>query len=235
MRSILLLLANMYLCSTAGADGSWPSDAPFARMRLRPRSCGVDICAPPSLAPDDAPALQLAPVSTAASSAGTPSGHVDAANATLVGGVALDPDSPSTHLAVQIRLDGVLWDQQLTTGSSHRFSWAINQILGSAATNHTVSVVALGVDSSGMPDGMDAVLPGVKGISGSCAPIPEDCGPPGGTPVQEQCALGAWCYDVVCYWQHRPTDTRYVDNALVRCVQTSYLGGWSSVGLLNLL
>ena len=214
MRSVLLLLTYicMYPCCAAGADGSWPSDAPFERMRLLSGSSGVDICAPPSLASD---AHDQRP----ASSAGAPSGHVDTANATLVGGVALDPDSPSTHLAVQIRLDGVLWVQQLTSGSDHRFSWAINQILGSAATNHTVTVVALGVNSSGMPDGIDAVLPGIKGIAGSCAPIPEDCGPPGGTPVQEQCALGAWCYDVVCYWQHRSTDTRYVENALVRCVQ----------------
>ena len=216
----LLLLS--YICTT-GAGGAWPADAPFDRLLQRPRSTGVDICASP-----------LAPLGAAALPAqhgqhGVPSGRVDTANATLIAGFVSDPDSPSTPLTVQIRIDGVLRDQQLTTpaasGSGHRFSWAVNQILGPADTNHTVEVVVMGVDSSGAVDGMGVVLPGGGHINGSCAPIPEDCGPPGGTAVQEQCSLGAWCYDVPCYWQQRPLDTQYVENGHVRAGVNTAFGG----------
>eukprot|EP01043_Picozoa_sp_COSAG02_P029379 COSAG02_NODE_1827_length_10743_cov_19.183859_4_plen_477_part_00 len=226
----MVLLSYCCTCITIFSDRGqaagavWPSDAPFARLlhRRRDSSRGVvDICAPSHSQPA-APAAAAARVA----SAGAPTGHVDTANATLIAGFALDPDSPSTPLAVQIYLDGVLWDQRLTSSSGNRFSWAVNQILGPADTNHTIQVVALGVNSSGMPDDHSGVvLPGGGRVSGSCAAIPEDCGPAGGNPAQEQCSLGAWCYDVLCYWQQRPLDTYYVENAFVRAGVNTAFGG----------
>ena len=207
------------------------SDSPFERVRWRQRrywgsaarrANSVDICAPAR----DVSAVVLPPMR------GQPIGHVTVANSTTIRGWAMDPDHPSAQLVVQILLDGVVWEQQLADGpgDSHRghgFSWVVNQILGSAKTNHSVQVVALGVDNAtGYPDGIDAVLPGsASPIPGSCHAIPEDCGPPGGTPAQEQCALGAWCYDVPCYWQNRHAETQYVENSLVRVGINTAFGG----------
>ena len=182
-------------------SSKWPSDAPFERLRQRAHArsaASIDICAASSIVPAGTQALP--------SCEGQPTGHISVANASTISGWAVDPDSPTSVLTVRTLIDGVLWNQQhadkagdTSQNPGHGFRWSVNQILGSAATNHTVQVTVNGVDSAGHPDGKDVILTGDRPVEfkGSCAAIPEDCGPPGGTPVQVQCPLGGESSDIL--------------------------------------
>ena len=206
-------------------DAQWPSDSPFERLRARSSvirdGSFINICtATPT-------AVQVLP----SRRQGQPTGKVSVANASTIRGWCADPDSPAASLSVRIEIDGVVWSQQRANKpnddhSGHGFVWEVNQIFGSAQTNHTIRVIAAGVDAAGDANGEDAVLPGADSpVKGSCHDIPEDCGPKGSTPAQEQCSLGAWCYDVPCYWQQRHADTHCVGNGHVRAGINTAFGG----------
>ncbi len=172
----------------------------------------------PAVAPAAALLLGLSTaLSTVPAAAAPPTGYLDAANASMVGGWARDPDWPGP-IAVHVYIDGEI-AHGLVAGAlrpdlpfpdqDHGFTWT-PPLQG--AGSHSVVAYAIGVDAAGNPDGENPALVNSPGtIAAGCAGLPAPS--------------SWWCAGVPAYYANRAADTEYLYNASLRAgVNTSYGG-----------
>ena len=144
---------------------------------------------------------------------GPPTGHLDEASPTMIGGWAKDPDWDGP-VQVHIYVDGAHLkvlnaDQWRPDVGAHAFAWAPPPF-GHGA--HEVIAYALGVNSAGVPDSQNPGLPGSpKTLQATCKGLESD-------------ALG-WCQGLPAYWDSRQTDTVFVSNDSVRVGVNKSFGG----------
>jgi hypothetical protein len=144
-------------------------------------------------------------------------GYLDSATTTVIGGWARDPDHTGP-IAVHIYIDGEIAHAMLADAlrpdlpyadQNHGFTWT-PPFMGSG--NHQVNVYAIGVDSSGAPDGVNPDLSGSPTrVTGSCAGAAEP-------------AL-TWCNGVPNYYRDRAADTEYLFNDQLRVGVNGSYGG----------
>jgi hypothetical protein len=116
---------------------------------------------------------------------------------------------------VHVYVDGVLLKALVASANrsdvgSHGFDWAPPPY---GPGNHTVDLYAIGVDSSGVPDGNNTLLGG----HGTPCTFDEGCGRLTGDPH-------AWCA-VQHYWQRRQNETQLVRNNVVSAGVSASFGG----------
>jgi hypothetical protein len=156
--------------------------------------------------------MQVAPAEAAA-----PVGSVDQNDNTTIRGWAKDSDY-SGSIYVHIYVDGTLFDAVLANlsrpdvGGNYGFDY-IHPSFGSGS--HSVVVYAIGVDSSGTPDGNNPALGWTAGVNST---------------VTGNCSSYAtyslvWCNAVGSYWGNRQTDTmRVFNNNVMAGIDMSYGG-----------
>lgn len=144
-------------------------------------------------------------------------GYLDSATSSIIGGWARDPDNTGS-IAVHIYIDGEIAHAMVAdalrsdlpySDQNHGFTWT-PPFLG--AGDHQVNVYAIGVDSSGTPDGVNPDLIGSPtSFTGSCAGAAEP-------------AL-TWCNGVPAYYEDRAADTEYLYNDQIRVGVNGSYGG----------
>ena len=149
--------------------------------------------------------------------AAAPHGNLDAADADRIGGWARDPDWPAP-IAVHIYIDGeiahgmsadALRTDLPYADQDHGYTW-VPPLLGPGP--HEVIAYAIGVDSTGNPDGENIALSG--------SPTSMDAGCAG----FQQPALD-WCNGVPAYYRDRAADTEYLFNDRIRVGVNGSYGG----------
>jgi len=156
-------------------------------------------------------------LSAAPAAAAPPTGNLDLASPTHVGGWARDPDHPGP-IAVHVYIDGeiahgfaadALRPDLPFPDQDHGFGW-VPPLLGPGT--HTVDVYAIGVDASGVPDGENPPLPSSPGfIADGCNGLPDPA--------------SWWCAGVPAYYEDRAADTEYLFSDTLRAgINTSYGG-----------
>ncbi len=144
-------------------------------------------------------------------------GYLDSATSSIIGGWARDPDNTGP-IAVHIYIDGEIAHAMVAdalrsdlpySDQNHGYTWT-PPFLG--AGDHQVNVYAIGVDSSGTPDGVNPDLSGSPtSFTGSCAGAAEP-------------AL-TWCNGVPAYYEDRAADTEYLYNDQIRVGVNGSYGG----------
>ena len=153
---------------------------------------------------------------TAHASGSAPYGNLDIASGTELYGWAKDNDSPNTALRMALYIDGVLVDSfpakdpgEPAVGQ-HRFDYKFAPL---GTGTHFIWLYALGVNSSGQIDGVNAQ------ISGAPFNVTTDCS------QLSTSTLQGWCQGNPNYWIHRQTDTKVLANDNIKIgIDNSYGG-----------
>lgn len=144
---------------------------------------------------------------------GPPTGSLDSATQTAIGGWASDPDWPGP-IPVHIYVDGQLMkattaDAYRADVGAHAFHWDPDAF---GSGNHEVVAFGIGVNAAGAPDGQNVALAhSPRNLVGTCDTLTAD-------------ALG-WCQGLPGYWPTRQADTTYVGNDSVRVGLNRSYGG----------
>src|SRR5258708_15142402 len=146
-----------------------------------------------------------------------PVGSLDVADGTHIAGWASDPDY-SGPIMVHVYVDGQMTQRLMASSvrsdvGAHAFDW-YHEPFG--AGPHQVVVYALGVDASGVSNGVNVALPGVSGLFNiGCQGL---VGSVTGGEYE-------WCVHYPRYWINRATNTKVISNETIRVGVDSSLGG----------
>ncbi len=149
--------------------------------------------------------------------AAPPTGYLDAAKSTGIGGWARDPDHTGA-IMVHIYIDGKLAHDMLANGyrpdlpyadKNHGYHW-VPPPLGPGS--HKVIVYGIGVNSAGKIDNQNVgLINSPKTISAGCAGLLK--------------AASDWCKGVPNYYKKRAADTHYLYNSAIRVGINKSYGG----------
>jgi hypothetical protein len=142
-----------------------------------------------------------------------PIGSIDVVNNSQIAGWAKDNDASGAPLSIHIYIDGVIVkdvaaDNPRPDVGAHAFNWKHSPF---GAGTHTITVYALGLNSSNQYDGINAVLVNTV-LNVGCADI---------TDKNEL----EWCNMVPSYWINRQKDTALLWNKNIKIGINNSYGG----------